>query len=168
MSPFRKWVLGLGTAATTVSGVVYWWMKNMLAPLDPWAVIHHPLEPAMLKVHILAAPVLVFGVGLIAADHIWPHFRQRVRGARRSGILTMAVVAPMVVSGYLIQVITDPRWLTAVVWLHVATGAAFAVGLATHYATLRYEALRRRSRLRPAPSASDTAGAACHTMTAGR
>ncbi len=155
MSPFRRWLLGLSSAVTTVSGVAYWWMKNMLAPVDPWAVIHHPLQPAMLKLHILAAPVLVFAVGLITADHIWPHFRRRVRGARRSGVLTMAVVAPMVVSGYLIQVITDPRRLTAAVWLHVVTGAAFALGLATHYATLRYAASRRRSRLRPAPPAPD-------------
>ena len=119
---------------TGVTGLVYWWMDHMMEPVSEWAVINHPLQPLMLKTHIVAAPLLVFAVGLIATDHIWKHFRDPARFARRSGVTMLGVLAPMVFSGYLIQAVTHTLVLGMLVWIHVGTGVFYLVGLAAHLA----------------------------------
>ena len=137
MSPFQRRLLWSSSLLTGLTGLVWFWMEHALEPAEPWAVINHPLQPWILKAHILVAPVMVFAVGLIAGDHIWRHFRQRVRAGRRSGLLAMAVLAPMILTGYLIQAITHPGWLSAVSWTHVATGALYLVALVGHHRIFR-------------------------------
>ena len=83
MSPFQKWLVLSSAIVGTVTGLVLGWMKYLMQPTDPWAVINHPLEPWVLKAHILAVPVLVFAVGMVAVDHIWKHYRAGVRSGRR-------------------------------------------------------------------------------------
>jgi hypothetical protein len=141
MTPFQKWLLWGSSIATAVTGVVYWWMKELMEPMSEWAVINHPLQPWVLKAHIIVAPVMVLAVGTIALDHVWKHYRSKVNRARRSGTMTMWVVGPMVFSGYLIQAVTHAGWLTAMVWVHLVTGVLYCVGLAAHKLALR----RRRS-----------------------
>jgi hypothetical protein len=123
----------LGSSVVTgVTGVAYWWMKNMMQPVAEWAVINHPLQPWMLKAHIVAAPVLIFAVGLIAAQHIWKHFHTSAGMGRRSGLITMYVLGPMVLSGYLIQVVTHSGLLSTLGWLHVGTGTLYLLGMVAH------------------------------------
>lgn len=137
MSPFEKWLLLGSTAAVTLTGVVYGWMKYLLTPVEPWAVINHPLQPFMLKLHILVAPFAVFALGMIALRHVWAHFRRGVPARRRSGLLGMSSAIPMILTGYLIQSVTHVGWLAAFVWAHVITGTAYAVALLIHSAIRR-------------------------------
>lgn len=153
MSPFQRWLLWGSSLATGVTGLVYWWMKNRMEPVDPWAVINHPLQPWVLKAHILVAPVMVFAVGLIAGEHIWRHWRQGVKAGRRSGLTAMWVFVPMVLSGYLIQAVTHTGWLQALVWTHLATGILYLVGLVGHHRLFRQgTAAPRRAPEHTAPS----------------
>ncbi len=137
MTPVQKWLLWGSSVATAFTGAVYWWMKEMLAPISEWAVINHPLQPWVLKAHIVVAPVMVLAVGTIALDHVWKHYRGRVRRARRSGTTTMWVLGPMILSGYLIQAVTHAGWLAAIVWVHLVTGVLYCVGLVAHKVALR-------------------------------
>lgn len=155
MRPFPKWLLWTGSAATGVTGAAYWWMDHMMEPVGEWAVINHPLQPWVLKAHIVVAPLLVFAVGMIALDHVWKHFRGRIRRGRRSGLTTMWVVVPMILSGYLIQAVTHIGWLAVVVWLHVLTGIAFVVGLAAHQLAIR---ATRLGTDRPVPASAGPTG----------
>ena len=107
---------------------------------------------ARLKSHVVAAPILVFAIGLITTRHIWKHFRTRVRMGRRTGLTTGLVLFPMIVSGYLIQVITGRGWLVAIVIVHILTGLVYAVGLGLHQLAIRSR--------RPPESAHDDAGTA--------
>lgn len=145
MNAFQRRLVWSSSLLTGATGIVYWWMKHMLQPVDPWAAINHPLQPWVLKAHILVAPVMVFAVGLITAEHIWKHWRQGVRAGRRSGLAAMWVFLPMVASGYLIQAVTHVGWLRAMVWLHLAAGGIYLVGLAAHHRVVR-QALARRVR----------------------
>lgn len=146
MRPVQKWLLWTSSVATTLTGLVYWWMEQMMEPVSEWAVINHPLQPWVLKAHIVVAPLLVLAVGTIALDHIWKHFRGRVRRARKSGLATMWVLGPMILSGYLIQAVTHEGWLTTMVWVHVGTGAVYALGLVAHKVAVdRRTGARRRS-----------------------
>lgn len=137
MKPFPRWLLWGSSLLTGLTGLVYMYMKYLLEPLDEWAVINHPLQPLVLKAHIVVAPIMVFAVGLIAADHIWRHFRQGARAGRRSGLLAMGVFVPMVLTGYLIQAVTHAGWLQALAWTHVGMGVLYLLGLGLHHRVFR-------------------------------
>jgi len=117
---------------TGLTGLIYWWMDEFLQPLDEFAIINHPLQPWLIKAHIIVAPVLVFALGVIWMNHIWKHIRISMQGARKSGLLTVALIAPMVFSGYLIQAVINPTLLTALVWIHIGGGLVYLLGLLCH------------------------------------
>ncbi len=143
MTRLQKWLLLGSSGATGLTGLVYWWMKNRMEPVTEWAAINHPLQPWVLKAHILAAPILVFAVGLIASDHISRQVRNgRTRG-RRSGLVAVWFLAPMILSGYLIQTVTHQGWLTFLAWTHLVTGIVYLAGLGAHQSIV----LRRREGL---------------------
>lgn len=133
MNRFEKWALLLTSALTALTGVGYYWTKHLVHSADPWAVVNHPLQPWLLKAHILVAPLLVFALGLITTRHIWKHLRNGVHWGRRSGIATAAVVIPMVGTGYLIQAVTHETWLVALAYAHLAAGIVYSIALVLHY-----------------------------------
>jgi hypothetical protein len=132
MTRFERWSVWGTSAATIVSGAVYLGMKYFMVSEDPYSVVNHPLQPLVLKIHILVSPLLVFALGLIALKHVAAHLQRRVAAGRRSGLLLAGSAAPMVVSGYLIQVLTDEKWVRAAALTHIATGILFALGAAAH------------------------------------
>lgn len=137
MTRFERWLVWSASFGTGVTGLVYLWMQYALEPVGPWAVINHPLQPLVLKLHILVSPVLVFALGTIALRHVWRHFRGNASGGRRSGVTTGLVAVGMVVSGYLVQVLTAETWLRVVAWAHIVTGLLFTVGLIGHQLAVR-------------------------------
>jgi hypothetical protein len=104
----------------------------LLVSDDPLAVVNHPWQPAVLKMHILVAPLLVFSIGLVALRHVWRHFRSKTSEGRWSGLLTVVVLGPMIVSGYLIQTLTEEGWLRAMAIVHIVLGLVYGVGLLAH------------------------------------
>lgn len=151
MSAFEKWAVLLTSGVTTLTGVLYWWMDTFLEPVSEWAIINHPLQPWVLKAHILAAPAMVFAIGLIFFGHIWKRYRSATRQARRSGVITLAVLGPMVLSGYLLQVSSGQILITILTWTHLVTGGIYGAALAGHQI-----AARRRRPGRRTPSVRPT------------
>jgi hypothetical protein len=149
MTRFERYFVWGSTAAVSVSGFGYAAVKYLVQPTDPFAVVNHPLQPVLLKLHVLTAPIFVFAVGLIAMRHIWPHFRAGIRRGRRSGLSAALVLVPMVASGYFIQTVTHIGWLQALVVVHLVTGTVFAAGAAAHRLAT---AGRRWSRERELPT----------------
>lgn len=149
MNAFQKWLLLGSSAATALTGIVYAWMKYLMTPIEPWAVINHPLQPWMLKAHIVVAPVMVFALGLIATGHIWAHFRSGLSVRRRTGITTMAVLVPMVFTGYLIQAVTHAGWLQAMVLGHLVTSGLYVLGLGGHWLVAGGRSVRQEQRPEP-------------------
>jgi cobalamin biosynthesis protein CobD/CbiB len=132
MTAFERWAVWSTSGATLVTGLIYLWMKYLLASEDPLAVVNHPLQPYVLKLHILVAPLLVFAIGMVALRHVWRHLKGNTRSGRRSGLITLVVLGPMIMSGYLIQAITHQGWLEAMAIAHIATGIVFGLGLLAH------------------------------------
>ncbi len=132
MTRFERWAVWSTSVATFVTGVIYLWMKYLLVSDDPLAVANHPWQPAVLKAHILVAPLLVFSIGLVALRHVWRHFRSKTRDGRRSGLLTLVVLGPMIVSGYLIQTMTEEGWLKAMAVAHIGLGLMYGLALLAH------------------------------------
>jgi hypothetical protein len=148
MSRFEKWNVWIASVLVTATGLGLLWTKYLMRAQDPWSVINHPLQPWFLKAHIITAPLLVFAIGLIATRHIWPHFRAGIRRGRTSGILAAFFALPMILTGYLIQVVTHAAWLRALAMSHIALGLVFAVGLTVHQVVARARRSVRRSRRR--------------------
>jgi hypothetical protein len=159
VTSFQRWFLYGSSIVTAMSGVAYFWMKRFVESPDPWAVVNHPLEPWALKVHILAAPFMLFAFGLITTQHIVRSLRSKLPTGRRSGISTTAAFVVLVPSGYLIQVVTSPSGLEILSWGHLALGLACVWGISAHRRVLRPRRKRRRPGalpvLRVVPGASD-------------
>jgi hypothetical protein len=132
LTAFERWSVWSTSAATLVTGTIYLWMKYFVVSQDPLAVVNHPWQPYVLKLHILVAPLLIFSLGLIALRHVWWHWKENTRAGRRSALITLGVWGPMVMTGYLIQVITHQGLLQAMALSHIATGLVFGIGLLAH------------------------------------
>lgn len=137
MTRFERWSVWITTILTAVTGAGYFWAKYLTGPAEGWAVVNHPLEPWFLKAHILVSPLLLFAVGMIVLRHVWRHFRSGLPWGRRSGLLTGIALAPMVVTGYLIQVTTSVGWVRAMAIAHIVFGFLFLVGIGLHQLATR-------------------------------
>lgn len=147
MTRVEKWSVLGSSALTGITGVGYLWVKYAMEPTDPWAVINHPIQPWLLKSHIMVAPLLVFAVGMIVVRHIWRHYRSGMPWGRKSGIISALSLAPMVFTGYLIQGVTEPRWLSVVAVSHIVTSLIFVLGLIAHAVILARKLTRQNQPL---------------------
>jgi hypothetical protein len=149
----RAW-LSWSVALAAVTGIAYWIMKDLMPRTDPFSVLGHPWQPHALSAHVLLVPMVIFGLGLIARDHIFAGVRKSGRaGNGRSGLVTVLLAAPMVASGYLLQVFTSPgmrRW-TALV--HLGTGVVFAACFLAHLVVARRRRAETEERAESAPEA---------------
>lgn len=132
MSRFEAWLTHVATLLVGGTGLVYAWMRYALEPADPFAVVHHPWEPAVQHLHVLTAPLLVFAVGVIWRRHIWKHYRERVPARRRSGLTLLVTAAPMIASGYLLQTAVDDTWRRTWLVVHLAASALWVLGYLGH------------------------------------
>ena len=147
MKPWERWTFNLLALAVAASGFAYFWMKYFVQPADPFAVVNHPWEMAMLQLHVLASPPFVLIFGVILNSHIMKKLRATRIPNRKSGLTSFGTFALMIVSGYLLQVVTAEAWLRALVALHVASGVVFTVAYGAHL-VISYRLVRR-----PGPTA---------------
>lgn len=138
MNRTEVWLLLVSTFVLSATGLIYAAMHYLMKPADPFSVVNHPWEPYMIAAHIVVAPVLVLAVGLIVHSHILWKLENGVRIARRSGIFLMPLFVLMVVSGYLLQVITG-NGRAILVWVHLISGTLWFVSFAVHQiASIRF------------------------------
>ena len=131
MSRREAWLVHLANLLVGVTGVVYAVTRYLLAPDDPFAAAHPWQSPAQ-HLHVLVAPLLVFAVGLIFRSHALLGLQLDIRARRRSGVSLLALAAPMIVSGYLLQVAVEPGWRTAWAWIHGVAAALWLVATIVH------------------------------------
>ena len=132
MNRIEYWFVHLSTILVGVTGLIYAVMRYLMEPMDPYAVVNHPWQPHMQHLHILVAPLVVFAVGLIWQRHITSHWRMGLKTGRGSGIGMVLATAPMVVSGYLIQVTVTDRWRTIWVVAHCVASGLWIAGYVIH------------------------------------
>jgi hypothetical protein len=106
-------------------------------------------QPLVLKLHILAGPVLVFAVGMTVAGHVRRHWGSASRRGRRTGYPLTFLIAPLVLSGYLLQAFTDERWLQVLGYVHLGLGLLFIGWFAGHRAAAAVRSRRRTNRGQP-------------------
>jgi hypothetical protein len=144
MSRAQVVYLQLCVLITALTGVVFAVMKYALKSDDPFAVVNHPLQPYMLSAHVVLAPLLVFGFGWVFTNHIWPGFASGIARKRKSGLWSMGAIAPMVMSGYLLQVATADATRQAMAIAHWISSGLFVVAYVIHLITKKAARSMRR------------------------
>lgn len=132
MKRWERWSFNIAAFVVAVTGCAYFWMKYVVQTDDPFAVVNHPWQSAMLALHLLASPPFILLLGIILNSHILKKLRAPRTANRGSGLLSLGTFAAMVGSGYLLQVTMDERWMTALVALHVMSGVLFAGAYGIH------------------------------------
>lgn len=132
MTRFERVFVWVATLLTFASGGGYFWTKYLVDPNTAWAVVNHPLQPWFLRVHVLAAPLLVFAIGGVTFRHVWHQLRAGGANGRRTGLVTATCATTMILTGYLIQVITSVGWLKAMAYSHIALGTIYVLAFVTH------------------------------------
>jgi len=144
MKPWERWAFFILSAAVSVSGFLYLWMKYMLETDDPFAVVNHPWQTTMLHAHVLVSPFLILVFGIVFNSHIMKKLKASARERNRlSGYTSLGTFAALVGSGYLLQVVTGDVWLRGLVVAHVASGVLFSVAYGTHLVATAAQVRRR-------------------------
>jgi hypothetical protein len=142
MKPWERWSFNVVALTVSVSGFAYLWMKYFVQPIDPFAVVNHPWQSAILHLHVLASPPFVLLFGVILNSHIMRKLRATGIPNRRSGLLSLSTFVTMIASGYLLQVSMTEAWLRALVIIHITSGAVFTLAYAVHL-TISYRLVQR-------------------------
>ena len=132
MKRWERWSFNATAATVAVSGFVYLWMKYGMQSDDPFAVVNHPWQSAMLTLHVLASPAFILLFGIILNSHVMRKLRATGERNRRTGLLSLGTFATMVVTGYALQVVSSEWWLTALIAVHVSASVVFTVAYAIH------------------------------------
>ena len=132
MKRWERWTFNALSLAVVATGFAYLWMKYILQTDDPFAVVNHPWQTSMLSLHVVASPAFILMFGIIFNSHVMKKLGATRLPNRRSGLVSLGTFVAMIVSGYLLQVSSSEGWLQALVVVHVASGAVFAIVYAAH------------------------------------
>ena len=132
MTRWERWTFNAFHGVVAVTGVVYFYMKYFVTPTDPFSIANHPWQPMMRSTHLLAAPVFIAFFGILFRSHSLRKILSRDLRNRRSGWTSVVSFSLRALSGYFVQVASSPSWVTASIWLQVATSLVFVVGYGVH------------------------------------
>ncbi len=131
----KRWAVlfnHLAIAAVGLSGLAYGIMKYVMAGSDPDSRVGNPWQQPMLKAHVLTAPFLIFALGLVFSSHALARLRAGDDPGRVSGAGLLAVAAPLVLTGPLIQVLTGDAARQWTGWIHAALGVVYGFAYVGH------------------------------------
>lgn len=134
MSRLERFSLHAAALAVALTGLLYGWLKYFHQRAGDFGPEPYPLQGLAQHAHVLAGPFLVFGFGMMVRGHVVPALRSGTARGRATGIGLAALLAPLVVSGYGVQVCVDPAWRTALAWVHGPAALAFLAAYAGHAA----------------------------------
>lgn len=132
MSRGQVILLQASVAVTALSGCVFAWMKYAMHTDDPFAVANHPLQPWMLAIHVVVAPLLVFAFGWMFQEHVVGKY---LRGApnRFTGVPAALLFAVMTFSAYLLQASTNESMQRAMRVTHWISSGLFVAIYVAHF-----------------------------------
>jgi hypothetical protein len=132
MKRWERWTFNACALAVAVTGFAYLWMKYALQTDDPFALVNHPWQTAMLDLHLVASPAFILMFGIVLNSHVMKKLRATRLPNRRSGYLSLGTFAAMVLSGYLLQVSSSEAWLQGLVVIHVVASSIFTLAYGAH------------------------------------
>jgi len=132
MKRFDAWFNHAGWALVSATGIFYGVLKYFAHNPDPESRLGHPWQPGVLAAHLLVAPAAVFALGLVLRRHALARWRRGDREGRRTGGIVLFWGFALILSGYLLPVLTGDaarRWTG---WIHAGIGLIVAGAYALH------------------------------------
>ena len=148
MKPWERWTFNTLALVVAATGFAYLWLKYFHQSTDPFAVVNHPWQSAVLGLHVVASPAFILVFGIIFNSHVMKKLKATRLPNRRSGYTSLTMFAVMVFSGYLLQVAANEQWLQALVVVHVTSSTVFSLVYAAHLIISA-----KLARVRPEPAA---------------
>ena len=137
MRRFERWGLRLGFVLGGVTGVVYGALRYFGQTNGEFGPEPSPWQPFWQHAHVLAAPVLLFALGIAVRGHVFGMLNRGVRRGRRTGLVLAGLLSPLAIGGYAVQVVTGASLRAVLGWSHAVLGVAFVVLYAVHWAKPR-------------------------------
>jgi len=131
MTRWQLILLHISIALTALTGIVFAVMKYFMKSADEFAVVNHSLQLHMLVAHVVIAPLLLFILGWTFSNHMLPKYRFSDE-KRFTGIASMALIVPMTLSAYLLQIATNESLRTAMAAAHWITSGLFVIAYVVH------------------------------------
>ncbi|WP_243385005.1 hypothetical protein [Geothrix alkalitolerans] len=131
MSAWERWSLHLAALATAGTGLMDGLLRWFGQRVGEFGPEPHPWLPLAQHLHVVTAPFLLFALGMTVRGHLQARLKKGPEG-RRTGLGSAFLIAPMVLSGYGIQVVTDPAWRTALAWVHGISAGLFLLAYLGH------------------------------------
>jgi hypothetical protein len=133
MSPLERWSLHFAALATAGTGLLDGLLRWFGERAGEFGPEPHPWLGLAQHLHVLVTPLLVFTLGMMVRGHLWPKLGRSAEG-RRTGLGAAFLIAPMVISGYGIQVATSPVWRGGLAWVHGVSAGLFLLAYFGHLA----------------------------------
>jgi len=131
VSPLERWSLQLAALATAGTGLMDGLLRWFGQRAGEFGPEPHPWLPTAQHLHVLVAPLLLFALGMTVRGHIQAKLSKGPEG-RRTGLGVACLIAPMVLSGYGLQVVTSPAWRAGFSWAHGISGGLFLLAYLGH------------------------------------
>jgi hypothetical protein len=128
----ERWALHLGALLTGLSGLAYGWLRYYGQVAGEFGPEPHPWQGLMQHLHVLAAPLLLFALGMTVRGHLSTKLRAGTREGRRTGLGLGLLIVPMVAAGYAMQVVTSPLLRTTFAWIHGLASCLFLLSYLSH------------------------------------
>ncbi|HYK41113.1 MAG TPA: hypothetical protein VE007_01910 [Thermoanaerobaculia bacterium] len=132
MKRWDAWINHAAWALVSATGIFYGILKYFAHNPDPESRLGHPWQPSVLAAHLLVAPLAVFALGLVFRRHALARWKRGDREGRHTGGIVLFWSFAVVLSGYLIPVLTGDaarRWTG---WIHAGTGLVVAAAYLLH------------------------------------
>jgi len=129
---WEAWWNHAALAAVGLTGLVYGAFRYFVPSPDPDSRAGHPWQPGLMKAHLLVAPFAVFGIALLLRRHALLKLRHGEERGRKSGLVLLVLFAPLVLTGYLVQALTEPSTVRATGWIHAGLGVVVVLGYVLH------------------------------------
>lgn len=137
MRRLERWSLRIGFGLGALTGIIYGVLRYFGSVKGDFGPEPNPWQPFWQHAHVLAAPVLLFALGVAVRGHVQGMINRGVRRGRRIGLVLLVISVPLVVGGYAVQVVTGSVVRNALGWSHAALGALFTLLYAFHWAKPR-------------------------------
>lgn len=132
MSRLERWSLHVSALLTGATGLLYGWLRYFGQSAGEFGPEPQAIQGLLQHLHVLAAPLLTFALGMVVRGHLLPMWRSGRTVGRISGLFVALVLTPMIFCGYAVQVATGLGWRTVFAWGHGLTSLLFLSAYFVH------------------------------------
>jgi len=115
-----------------ITGIGYFLILHYFKIVTQYGVRPNPWQGYWQGAHILVVPALVFAIGMLWKDHIYPKYQKREQRKRKSGLILIISFFLMGITGYLIQVMGGVETIIFIKNFHFYSSLIWSLAYGVH------------------------------------